>query len=672
MLAYSNCSNPLRLAQTTQGSDTKHSIEEGIDDEGYSILLSDGSILALQDKTFKFLIPGFTAGGTVTGSGLPSWVVLNSEEGIMNGVPTKMSDGATFQLSLTDSSGNTSSLGPWKILIFGNPLKEYQWHLTNTGQAAFAATAGIAGEDIHMAKTIASNITGKGVRVAISDSGTVLAHPGLTDNVLPNESRNYFNDYEKTKSWIGDPTPEVTKSTPGNAHGTAVAGLAVEAGWNDVGGRGVAPDASFAAFLFVQAQEKLSTAGLYTTGLNDQFKGDFDIFNYSWGDPQCALIDYSDTYSTTLGDGVTNQRQGLGSIYVMAGGNSYVEDLTTCWSGVSSANVFGNTNFSGLQTTPYTLSIAAVNAHGYSASYSTPGSSLWVSAPGGEFGLDKVQTGYPNASEPALISTDFPECDLGIKAIFADKSQFGSGKSLNSSCDYVSTMNGTSGAAPVATGAIALMLQVNPSLSWRDVKYILAKTADQINSTVNPATHPDKTLNLAGHTYDLGWVTNKAGFHFQNYYGFGRINVDKAVDLARDFKSPLGAWQESGWAVGSMTDPSDSSKTTKAVPNGKSEGLSKNVTISQDLTIEAVQLRINLTGCAGDMGLELKSPQGTQSILMNINSRIRDQNIDDHIFLTNAFYGEKSLGQWTLKVVDGHSSCSSGALQKWELNFFGY
>ena len=52
------------------------------------------------------------------------------------------------------------------------------------------------------------------------------------------------------------------------------------------------------------------------------------------------------------------------------------------------------------------------------------------------------------------------------------------------------------------SGVVALMLQANPNLSWRDVRLILAKTARQVNSS------------------SAGW-TSYEGYHFNHEYGFG-------------------------------------------------------------------------------------------------------------------------------------------------------
>jgi len=47
----------------------------------------------------------------------------------------------------------------------------------------------------------------------------------------------------------------------------------------------------------------------------------------------------------------------------------------------------------------------------------------------------------------------------------------------NENYDYTQRMNGTSSAAPIVSGVIALMLEANPNLTYRDIRIILAKTA---------------------------------------------------------------------------------------------------------------------------------------------------------------------------------------------------
>ena len=40
--------------------------------------------------------------------------------------------------------------------------------------------------------------------------------------------------------------------------------------------------------------------------------------------------------------------------------------------------------------------------------------------------------------------------------------------------------SGTSAAAPIAAGMIALMLEARPCLTWRDVQYIIIMTAQKV------------------------------------------------------------------------------------------------------------------------------------------------------------------------------------------------
>lgn len=102
-------------------------------------------------------------------------------------------------------------------------------------------------------------------------------------------------------------------------------------------------------------------------------------------------------------------------------------------------------------------------------------------------------------------------------------------------------MNGTSAAAPTVAGVAALMLSANPQLTLRDVKYILATTAFQID--------PDQPkARYNGTVIDPGWITNAAGHHFSNWYGFGLLDGAAAVERAMRFTA-LPAQQDTSWKV---------------------------------------------------------------------------------------------------------------------------
>ncbi len=70
--------------------------------------------------------------------------------------------------------------------------------------------------------------------------------------------------------------------------------------------------------------------------------------------------------------------------------------------------------------------------------------------------------------------------------------------------EYYVGMNGTSMATPHVTGAIALMLQINPELSYSDIVDIFNHSAKKDEFTTNEVPN--------------------------NYYGYGKLNVQSAID----------------------------------------------------------------------------------------------------------------------------------------------
>jgi len=74
---------------------------------------------------------------------------------------------------------------------------------------------------------------------------------------------------------------------------------------------------------------------------------------------------------------------------------------------------------------------------------------------------------------------------------------------------YTSGFGGTSSSAPLAAGVCALMLTANPNLTVGEIKNILRQSTDKIG--------PAGTYNQSGHSI---------------YYGYGRINALRAVQMA--------------------------------------------------------------------------------------------------------------------------------------------
>lgn len=545
---------------------------------------------------------------------------------------------ASFISSCSASKFESASLagGP------NDPLVKHAWHIQNTGQKVFAADPAIAGNDLNLLTTWSNLIYGRNIWIQISDDGLDDTHEDLNANFpYLNASKNYS---------IASPYIS-TKSAPLHAndnHGTSVAGLAAAVGGNKFGSIGIAPKARLTSANYISDSVTQSTAIKL-----DQATGDFDISNMSWGFRQNVPLDVNSSYLAQIKSLMSTKRNGKGPIYVKASGNHFA---VLC-NGSTSTYCVGNANFDGDNSMPFLIVVAASNARGTSSSYSSPGSNVWISAFGGEYGDDA----------PAMITTDRSGCSLGYSLSSATSDFEKGNNSDNKKCNYTSQFNGTSSAAPVASGSIALMLEANPNLSWRDVKYILAKTATVSDYQTGSISHPNNAMPTS-YVWEQKWITNAAGFKFQNWYGFGKINVDAAVAMAKDFiTSPvnLGTFTETNWAHANTG-------LSIAIPDFSATGASSTINVATNLTVEAVQIRVQATHAdISELALELTSPSGTKSIVVNgRNSLTGIPNYISETFLTNAFYGENTVGNWTLKVVDTKTG-TTGTLTSFSINFFG-
>ncbi|WP_413575111.1 S8 family serine peptidase [Bdellovibrio sp. HCB290] len=576
---------------------------------------------------------------------------------------------ASLSLLLVNCNGSGFELADTCFNDGGDPLFSYAWHLANCGQSGVSRNGGTSGVDLNLRATWSAGILGNGIKVRVSDDGLENTHEDLKSNfqTVALRSRDYSLSATPTPNasvWVAANAPpsNCPNANPALAayddHGTAVAGLIAAAGGNGVGSRGVAPKAQLAIANLLSCRVTESDAMLV-----DQATGtDFDILNMSWGVEQNKKPVIVTAYESQLHYAVTNYRSNKGAILVKAAGNSFYSECNdTAYDGLDNASTcIGNANFDGDNTNPYQIIVGALNAKGIAASYSSPGANLWISGFGGEFG-------YTN---PAMVTTDRTGCGNGFSYTGASNTvPFENGSSPNTNCNYTATFNGTSSAAPTVSGVAALMLETNPNLTWRDVKYILAKTADPMDYvTTGSIAHPRATYVTipTGYSWELPWKTNSAGFKFHNWYGFGKVNVDAAVAMAKNYTYPLGTYFESAWA--------NFTGLNLAVPASSAVGETSSVTIAassnQDVKIESVQIRLEVTSTdISDLAIELTSPSGMRSIVVNMHNSLRElDNYSNEIFLTNAFYQERSTGLWTLKVVSGGSAAT---ITSWGLRFTG-
>ena len=315
--------------------------------------------------------------------------------------------------------------------------------------------------------------------------------------------------------------------------------------------------------------------------------------------------------------------------------------------------------------------MASLKESGVRSSYSTPGSSLWVSGFGGEYGNNQSYSGFPvvGGNNPALMTTDQSSCSAGYVRTGID---VGSGLNINSfqsgshpenqNCNYTSTANGTSAATPTISGVIALMLEANNNLTWRDVKHILASTSDQIDPS-----RQKKYLDVDQYK----WIINKAGYKHHSWYGFGKINGVAAVEAAKNYTTgSLGTFNDSGWISSGTINTSFGSYNRTILSNS-----SLNVTqpASSNGKIEFVRVRISMTvSNPNHTGLELLSPDGTTVPVFPPYTIITNNPSSSPFEIgISSLYGENISGNWKLIVSDYSNDGIAGVINSWQIRVYG-
>lgn len=652
------------------GSDNKDNSEKNV----LSPASSDVTVSAKQSVTITETLIGTDQDSAVTFSivdpdsvKLGELVITDAAKGTFT-YTTTASEGIEVVKFKVSDGVNKDSISELTIIIDGgDPLYTQQWHLKNTAQNSFSLSRGLAGNDLNVEGAISSGATGKGIIVAVIDNGIEISHEDLQNNVIVGGSYNLITG-------TNDPTPFADSA----AHGTEVSGIIASEGWNGIGGRGVAPEASLIGFNFLDKDPQCAhltlknfstcAAGVQTFAnfAKSHGKSAFSdiarVFNQSYGYSPTLPFTAEENEDELMLDVVKHGPDGKGALFVKAAGNGfqYFNFQNAYWA-PSIAVIKGEDNNHGLpfhnanmspdNTNLFNLVVSATNSVGQLSSYSSVGSNVFVAGAGGEYGTDA----------PAMVTTDRMTCEKGSSTTNERPNTgfMGGDHPLNEQCNYSSTMNGTSAATPSVAGVIALILSANPDLGWRDVREILAKTSIKINPD-----QPPVMIDVAGKAdfEAMGaWVDNTAGYHFNNLYGFGRVDATAAVELARDYNVDLGDYVISNWTKKDKLD--------KAIPDGNPKGVTDANAVVDNLVIEGVQIELNIDHKRlPDLAIELISPSGTHSMVMTPYNGFTFQGVADEAdpdevvtgyvdtpMLSNAFYGEESSGDWTLKVTDVNS-----------------
>lgn len=476
----------------------------------------------------------------------------------------------------------------------GDPFFRYQWYIYSDKNTSICTTTDvetIAGNDLNLIPLYHRTFgnTYETMIVQVVDSGVDAKHEDLDISLL--HSLNSITGRQ-------DPSPvEGMSSNPVQVfyrgHGTAVAGIVGAKGFNNIGIRGIAPKVKIAGSNWLESEE---IEKLEAVWYNGNKANEISISNNSWGTK--FLDDKSYEYIMEIAS--EELRNKNGRIFVFASGNER-EDHS-------------NANLSYLINNPYAITVAALNHKDEFASYSTPGSNVLVSAYGGEH--------YYTA--PAVMTTFSPGLSMTEEELTGAKGPITLDE--DNERNYTYAMNGTSAAAPMVSGALSLVLDVCPTLTWRDIRWLIAQNATLIDREQKE------------------WVKNSAGLWHNNNYGFGRINPVGMVDscLSHEFKHLN---QQILFKKNIMIH-------NRVIPDNNLS-IDEEMIVEENLIIEWVSVILDIDHpYAGDIDIELISPTGTVSHLMEANFLKFNAYKEGFRFSTVSLMGEQSKGKWILRIRD--------------------
>lgn len=500
--------------------------------------------------------------------------------------------GAIFDTAAAETFATATIRDDDRRSLPNDPLFSQQYYLLNTGQSS-----GLAGADLNLMPLI-GHYTGDGVSVLVVDEGIDYRHRDFLGAVNLTTDRGVTAPFD-------DAFPVRSE----DAHGTAVAGIIGARSGDSFGIAGVASQSQLHGFRL-----DFNAARDFFADLTASFveAARYDVANYSLSFIAPFADSVFDPRTTNmllaLDGAAVAGRNNLGTVVVFAAGNSFDRG--------------SDVNLYGLQSSINVITVAALDRNGTFSSvrtengYSTSGASILVSAPGS-----------------AIVSTDI------------------SGSGGYSITDHV-VADGTSFSAPMVAGVVALMLEANPGLGFRDVQEILTLTARQ-----NDQKDGDWDFNSAR-------IFNGGGAHFNTNYGFGAVDAHAAVRLAESWITPA-------------QTAANRIFTSLPIIGGPimADGSRFTVRVNDPIDLQHVRVQLDFSFTRfRDIGVFLISPSGTVSELLFRPTNGEIMAISQSIELTSVhFWGENPVGEWQLIIRDQgtNPAADTGILRSADLVLVG-
>ena len=618
---------PLALRHTVAGR-----ISSASDEDYYSLTVDKEAYVTITAVPYGTSFPLVPTFFDADGTDLDAYVIRREEYGYEGrreafAIVTQVAAG-TYYVRVKAPDGGTGGpyvLSAWDTQYGQDPVKRCtdiatpqsdplygcQWHLKNTRQLGIGAS-----QDINVEGVWETN-KGEGINVVVVDTMVQPNHEDLVgtpddpldadDDELGRFDTARSHDYYDRGLETFEP------------HGTNVAGL-IAARANDIGVRGVAPEATIYSFnLLAQDSTDAQRADAFTRHMDVTAISNHSYGAVNGGTPSAV----PGVWRMALERAVTDGYDGKGVFITWAAGND---------------GDYGGWASLDERTTSYAVTaVCAIDILDQRPAWSTRGPNLWICAPGHD-----------------LTST-----------ITANR--------------YTRRFGGTSGATPIVAGVAALVRAANPDLTWRDVKLILANSARKnhpSHTRLSGALKYGSTSERYSFSYDYGFGAVDAGAavalakNWTDLPSLRKLEVSSGLlNIAipdathdSDFNNIVGKEISTSLKADSkFIEFIEFIELEVSITHTQARSLFIRLDSPSTTTSE-----ISIPYFGEGRGLNIFD------VLLGINwaARLADM-VNPFTFGTARHLGEGAAGEWTLRIRDD-DAVLAGTLHSWKLTFYGH